>query len=60
LRWTLTLARALDDALSRIWRWSGDQRCEPPQILSDGGENEFILGASRAAQPKSTKPQDAL
>jgi hypothetical protein len=52
--------RARDDALSRIWRWSGDQRCEPPQILSDGGENEFILGASRAAQSKPTEPQDAL
>jgi len=53
-------AGALDDALTRIWRWSGDERCQPPQILGDGGENEFILGASRAAQPKPTKPQDAL
>src|SRR3954447_20898155 len=52
--------RALHHALSRIWRWSGDQRCEPPQVLGDGGENELILGASRAAQPKPPKPQDAL
>ena len=54
------LQRALDDALSRKWRWSGDERCEPPEILGDGSENELILGASRAAQPKPTKPQDAL
>jgi hypothetical protein len=26
----------------------GTQHCEPPQILSAGGENEFIVGASRA------------
>jgi hypothetical protein len=41
------------------WR-SRDQRCEPPQVLSDGGENKLILGASRAAQSKSTEPQDAF
>ena len=24
--------------------------CEPPQILGDGGENEFILGAIAASK----------
>jgi hypothetical protein len=28
------------------WR-SCDQRCEPPQVLSDCRQNEIILGASR-------------
>ena len=41
------------------WRPS-DQRCEPPQILSDGGQNKFILSASWATKPKPTEPQDAL
>jgi hypothetical protein len=41
------------------WR-SRDQRCELSQVLGDGGKNKLILGASRAAQSKSTEPQDAL
>jgi hypothetical protein len=28
--------------------------------LSDGGQNELILGASRATQSKPTEPQDTL
>jgi hypothetical protein len=36
------------------WR-PGNQRCELSQVLSDGGQNKFILGASRAAQSKSTE-----
>ena len=41
------------------WR-ACDQRCEPPQVLSDGGKNKLIMGTSRAAQSKPTEPQDAL
>ena len=40
--------------------WSRNQRCDPPQVLGDGGQNKPILGASRAAQSKPTEPQDAL
>jgi hypothetical protein len=38
----------LRDALNRIWWRSRNQRCEPPQVLGDGSQNELILGASRA------------
>ena len=41
------------------WR-SRNQRCEPPQVLSNGGQNELILGASWATKSKPTEPQDAL
>ena len=41
------------------WR-PGDQRCEPPQVLGDGGQNKLILGASWTAQSKPAEPQDAL
>ena len=41
------------------WR-SRDQRCESPQVLSDGGQNKFILGTSWAAQSKPSEPEDAL
>jgi len=41
------------------WRPS-DQRCEPPQVLSDGGQNELIPGASWTAQSKPAELQDAL
>ena len=47
---TLTLR----DALNRTWRRTGDQRCEPPQVLGDGRENKLVLGASRATQSKPT------
>jgi hypothetical protein len=30
------------------WR-QGDQRCQSPQVLSDGGQNKLILGTTRAA-----------
>ena len=40
--------------------WPSDQRSEPPEVLSYGGQNKFVLGASRPAQSKPTKPQDAL
>jgi hypothetical protein len=43
----------------RGW-WPGNQRCEPSQILSDGGQNKLILGASWTTQSQSTKLQDAL
>jgi hypothetical protein len=41
------------------WR-SRDQRCEPPQVLGDGGQNKLILGTSRATQSEPTELQDAL
>ena len=40
--------------------WPSDQGCEPPQILCDGSQNKFILGASWATQSQPTKLQDAL
>ena len=44
-----------------LGRWrSRDQRREPSQVLSDGGQNELILGASGTTQSQSTEPQDAL
>ena len=39
---------------------SRNQRCEPPRVLSDGGQNKLILGASGATQSQSAEPQDAL
>jgi hypothetical protein len=33
---------------------------EPPQVLSDGGQNELILGASWTPQSKPAELQDAL
>jgi len=57
---TLYATPTLRDALNRTWRRPGDQRCEPPQILSDGGQNKFILGASGATQSKPAELQDAL
>ena len=41
------------------WR-SSSQRCQPPQVLSDSGQNKLILGASRATQSEPTELQDAL
>jgi hypothetical protein len=41
------------------WR-PGHQRGEPSQVLSNGGQNELILGASWATKSKPTEPQDAL
>jgi hypothetical protein len=41
------------------WR-SCDEHGEPTQVLSDGGKNKFILGASRAAQSKSAEPENTL
>ena len=58
LMFTPTLT--LRDALNRIWRWPGDQFGEPSKVLSDGGKNKLILGASRAAESKPVEPKDAL
>ena len=41
------------------WR-SRNQRCEPAQVLSDGGQNKLILGASWTTQSKSAELQDAF
>ena len=41
------------------WRPS-DQRCKSPQVLSDGGQNKFVLGASWTTQSKPTELQDTL
>ena len=40
--------------------WSRGQRCEPPEVLGDGGQNKLILGTSRSTQSKPTELQDAL
>jgi hypothetical protein len=50
----------LRHAQSFSGRWARDQRREAPQVLGDGGQNELVLGASWATQPKATEPQDAL
>jgi hypothetical protein len=41
------------------WR-SRNQRCEPPQVLGDGSQNELVLCASWSTQSKPTEPQDSL
>ena len=50
----------LRDAQSLSGWWSSDQRCEPPQVLGNGSQNELILGASWTAQSKPAELQDAL
>ena len=42
-----------------MWRPS-DQRCEPAQVLGDGGKNKLVLGASWTTQSKPAELQDAL
>jgi hypothetical protein len=37
-----------------------NQRCKSPQVLSDGGQNKLILGASWTTQSKPTELKDAL
>src|SRR5260370_9446378 len=39
---------------------SGDELCQLAQVLGDGGEVEFVAGATRAAQPQSVELQDAF
>src|SRR5258708_26738730 len=41
-------------------RRQGDQRWQPSQVLSDGGQNKLILGTTRATQSQPPEPQDAL
>ena len=41
------------------WR-SRNQRCEPPQVLSNGGQNKLVLSTSWTTQSKPTELQDAL
>jgi len=50
----------LRDAQNLSGGWSSDQRCEPPQVLGDGGQNELNLGASWTTQSKPAELQDAL
>src|SRR3954470_17676666 len=50
----------LRNAQNLDWWRSRDQRCEPPQVLSDSGQNKLILGASWTTQSKSAESQDAL
>jgi hypothetical protein len=50
----------LRDAQSLNRRRSCDQRREPSQVLSDGGQDKLILGTSRATQSEPTELQDAL
>jgi hypothetical protein len=39
---------------------SRNQRCEPPQVLSNGGQNKLVLSASWTTQSEPTELQDAL
>jgi hypothetical protein len=41
---TLYATLTLRDALNRIWRWPGDQRCEPPKVLGDGSKEQTRHG----------------
>jgi hypothetical protein len=43
-----------------IWRRPSSQLGEPPQVLCDGREGEFELGATRAPETQSDETQDAL
>ena len=42
------------------WWRPRNQRCEPLQVLGDGGQHELILGASWTTQLKPAELQDAL
>src|SRR4030095_5032941 len=42
----------LGDAQSLSRWWTSDQRREPPQVLSNGGQNKLVLSASRTTQSK--------
>src|SRR6476469_1904300 len=53
---TLTLRNTQD---SGGWRPS-EQRCEPPQVLSDGGQNKLVLSTPWTTQPKPAELQDTL
>jgi hypothetical protein len=37
--------------------WPRDHRCEPPQVLGHGSQNELILGSSWTTKPKPAEPQ---
>jgi hypothetical protein len=41
------------------WR-SRNQRCKPPQVLSNGSQNKLVLSTSWTTQSKPTELQDAL
>jgi hypothetical protein len=57
---TLFTQLYLRDAQNLSGRRLCNQHCEPPQVLSDRGQNKLILGASLATQSQSTELQDAL
>src|SRR6266849_2425317 len=40
--------------------WPRHQLSEPSHVLSDGAEQELVLCATRATEPKATEPKDAL
>jgi len=50
----------LRDAHSLSGWWPRDQLCKASQILSDGGQNKLVLGASWTTQSKSTELKDGL
>lgn len=47
------------DALRNFYATPRNQRCEPPQVLGNGGQNELILGASWTTQSRPAELQDA-
>ena len=51
---------SLRAAAYAMHRTTSNQRYEPPQVLGNGSQNEFILGASWTTKSKPIKLQDAL
>jgi hypothetical protein len=51
---------AIVGGLCRHCEYRRSQSGEPAQVLRRRGEEKFILGSARAAQPQAPKPQDAL
>ena len=41
-------------------RWRGDQLGDLPEVLDGRGQEEFVAGTVRAAQPQPVEAEDAL
>jgi hypothetical protein len=57
---TLYATFTLPNTRSLIGRRSRNQRCEPPQVLSNGGQNKLVLSASWTTQSQPAELQDTL
>ena len=47
-------------SVRRGGRWRGDQLGDLPEVLDGRGQEEFVAGTIRAAQPQLVKAEDAL